>query len=67
MVKAACRSNVEDVEAEDDVPNPHMQVCHDAGCLGARRNMMAWSPNMGRTIKTDSVIAQTMRALNDTH
>ena len=58
MVKAACRSNVEDVEAEDDVPNPHMQVCHDAGCLGARRNMMS--------IKTDSVIAQTMRALNDT-
>ena len=27
MVKAAYRTNVEDVEAEDDVPNPHMQVC----------------------------------------
>ena len=26
MVKAAYRTNVEDVEAEDDVPNPHMQV-----------------------------------------
>ena len=26
MVKAAYRSTYEDVEAEDDVPNSHMQV-----------------------------------------
>ena len=30
MVKAAYRTNVEDVEAEDDVPNPHMQVSENS-------------------------------------
>ena len=63
MVKAGHRSNVEDVEAEDDVPDSHMQVTQ---LLRFRLSKMSWSPNMARSIKTDSAIAADNEGCNDT-
>ena len=63
MVKAGHRSNVEDVEADDDVPSSHMQVTQ---LLRLRLSKMSWSPNMARSIKTDSAIAADNEGGNDT-
>ena len=63
MVKAGHRSNVEDVEADDDVPSSHMQVTQ---LLRLRLSKMSWSPNMARSIKTDSAIAADNEGCNDT-
>ena len=62
MVKAGHRSNVEDVEAEDDVPDSHMQVTQ---LLRFRLSKMSWSPNMAMSIKTDSEIAADNERRND--
>ena len=61
MVKAGHRSNVEDVEADDDVPSSHMQVTQRF-----RLSKMSWSPNMARSIKTDSAIAADNEGCKDT-
>ena len=63
MVKAGHRSNVEDVEADDDVPSSHMQVTQ---LLRLRLSKMSWSPNMARSIKTDSAIAADNEGSNNT-
>ena len=62
MVKAGHRSNVEDVEADDDVPSSHMQVTQ---LLRFRLSKMSWSPNMAMSIKTDSELAADNGHRND--
>lgn len=57
MVKAAYRSSNEDVEAEDDVPNSHMQVRTLVEIYLDWLSNISCSLNMARSIKTDSVIA----------